>query len=319
MSFLIIIFAQKIIMDADLIIDDKEIRQHNAITEAKFSLTEVELNIYFMVLAQIQDDDPVGTLYNVYFQQIEEITGNKLNWSRTKKVAVNLLNKKMKFINPDTGRPVVSNLVASVELMEGGVQIELSKKLHKYLVGVKAYYTSYQLYCTLSLSSKYAKRLYMICSQWKNNEVSKIYDVDDLRDMFELEGAFERWTDFKNKVLEISRKQITEYTNLSVDYKAYKVGREYKQVQFFIKQGNPHQRIIDFNDETYQQSLKKIQKMSVLLDKFKLREDQVNTVVNRMDWGYVREKLKAIDERVKDKSKKPIDDIGAYTATVLGL
>jgi hypothetical protein len=38
--------------------EKKLIRQHNAITEARYELSALEKNIVYMLLAQLKDDDP---------------------------------------------------------------------------------------------------------------------------------------------------------------------------------------------------------------------------------------------------------------------
>lgn len=291
---------------------DLPVRQHNAITEAKFTLTEEELNIYFAMLAQITENDQPGMWYNVRFKDIEDITGNKINNLRAKRSAENLLSKTFRFINPETGRPVKAVLAASVEAFDGGVQIEISKKLHRFLVDVKKRYTSYQLYCALSLSSKYAKRIYMLCSQWKENEITRHYEVRELREMFEIEDKVVKWSDFKRYVIDTAVDQVNKYTDLNISCKAYKTGRIYTDIQFIVKRGNPHQRIIDFNEITFSKSLSKINKAAILKHDFKLADYQIDKIINRMDWEYVSEKLEKI------KEKRP-GNIGAYTARILGV
>lgn len=291
----------------------KEGKMPNFITEAQFSLKETQLDFFLFIMAKMSHDDPAGMLYNVYYDHIENITGKRVNRTLAKKSALEMLDKKFKFQNPRTGRTVHANLLASVEPFEGGVQFEFGKKIQEYMVMVKKQFTSYQLYSALSMSSKHAKRIYLLCSKWKENEISKVYPVEDLKEMLELEEGYDKWNDFKKRVLDVAVKQINEYSNIHISYNASKLMREYKFVQFFIKKGNPHQTTIDFSNTEFSEAVARINKIAILRE-YNLRDDQVEFILHNRNWKDVYEKLKKIDDARKEK---PIKNLGGYTASAL--
>lgn len=287
--------------------------QPNFITEAQFTLSEIQLDIFVFVLAQMTPDDPPGMVYNVFYEHIEKITDKRINRQKAKYRAIEMIGKKLRFKNPRTSRMIYAPMFASVEPFEGGIQIELSAKLQEHLAYIKSRFTSYQLYAALSMSSKYAKRIYMLCSQWKENEATRVYEIDDLREMLELEDKLIAWGVFKRDVLEKAVQQINEYSELQVRYKAEKAGRSYKWVQFIVKKGNPHQKTIDFSNTEYSKALERINKAATLKE-YKLRDDQIETILTHRDWKEVVAVLHKVEAKKKEGKVK---NLGAYVAKSL--
>jgi plasmid replication initiation protein len=287
--------------------------QPNFITEAQFTLSEIQLDIFVFVLAQMTSDDPPGMVYNVFYEHIEKIADRQIKRKNARIKAFEMIGKKLRFKNPRTGRMVYAPMFASVEPFEGGIQVELSAKLQEHLSFIKKRFTSYQLYAALSMSSKYAKRIYMLCSQWRENEATRVYDIDELREMLGLEDKLIAWKDFEKRVLEKAIEQINEYSELQVKYKAEKAGRSYKWVQFFVKKGNPHQRTIDFSNTEYSKALERINKMATLRE-YKLRDDQIETILTHRHWKDVVAVLHKVEARKKEGK---VQNLGAYVAKSL--
>jgi plasmid replication initiation protein len=200
--------------------------------------------------------------------------------------------------------------------------------MHPLLWELKKRYTSFQLYCALAMTSKFAKRIYLICSEWKNNltegqetAMSKTYTVDELRYMLGLSDPkgiepdqYKKWSDFKLNILDNSKKQINTYSDLRIGYKASKQGRSYQLIQFSIKKGNTHQLLIDFNQQDVKERLEQVNKKVILVERYKLSDKQAEIVVRRLETSAVREVLEAVNEAVKAGKVK---NIGAYTVSSL--
>jgi len=92
----------------------------------------------------------------------------------------------------------------------------------------------------LRLTSKYAKRIYQICSQWKDLGETKKYDLEDFRKMLGLiddkgNEKMKQVKELREKVLDIAVKQINEHTELQVSYKLEKRVRTFKNIIFTVK------------------------------------------------------------------------------------
>ena len=66
-------------------------------------------------------------------------------------------------------------------LGQGIIEIKLTEDITPYLFDLKENFTSYELASALRLTSKYAKRIYQYCSQWKDQGETKKYDIQDFK------------------------------------------------------------------------------------------------------------------------------------------
>jgi plasmid replication initiation protein len=125
-------------------------------------------------------------------------------------------------------------------LGQGIIEIKLTEDILPYLFDLKDNFTSYTLAAALRLNSKYAKRIYQLCSQWKNLGETKKYDLQDFKKMLSLlddkgNEKMERISVLREKVLDIAVKQINEHTELHISYKLEKRVRTFKNIVFTVK------------------------------------------------------------------------------------
>lgn len=88
-------------------------------------------------------------------------------------------------------------------------EIEVSKKLIPYLIGLSDKFTAYQLSVAMILKSKYSQRLYEICSEYKNMASGRFFlDISKLRGMLNIENEYKLYSGFKKNVLDKARDEI---------------------------------------------------------------------------------------------------------------
>jgi plasmid replication initiation protein len=125
-------------------------------------------------------------------------------------------------------------------LGQGIIEFDFTKHILPYLFDLKNNFTSFELAAALRLTSKYAKRIYPLCSQWKDLGETKKYDLQDLKKMLGLlddkgNERMKQLIDLRTNVLDVAMKQINEHTELHVSYKLEKVGRSFKNIVFTVK------------------------------------------------------------------------------------
>ncbi|MFC7671069.1 replication initiation protein [Hymenobacter humi] len=59
-----------------------EIRQHNAITTARYEMTACEMDIVFYLLSLLKKEDRVGTFYRVRVLDLQHLTGRQWNYQQ---------------------------------------------------------------------------------------------------------------------------------------------------------------------------------------------------------------------------------------------
>lgn len=216
-----------------------EIRQHNAFTNARYEYTELQMDLLFFLISNLRKEQKT-TLYKLNISELAEITGKKYHLSYLRKATEDMGNRMFEIETQEKYMQLW--LFRTVEYIKGTriIEIKLSEDILPYLFDLKKNFTTYELAAALRLKSKYAKRIYQFCSQWKDQGETKKYDIDEFKRMLGVldeKGVdkMPRASDFKASVLDISVKQINEYTELHIAYKLEKLGKAFKNIVFTVK------------------------------------------------------------------------------------
>jgi plasmid replication initiation protein len=98
-------------------------------------------------------------------------------------------------------------------------------------------FTKYELQQVSSLSSAYAIRLYELLIQWRSTGKTPIIELQEFRKKLGvLDNEYLRMAHLKERVLELSIKQINEHTDITVKYEQHKRGRSISGFSFNFKQ-----------------------------------------------------------------------------------
>ena len=227
--------------------DNKLIYQHNVITSGRYDYSACMLDILFMVLSGLE----VGKLeYNIHVQDIEAITGRKWNLKQLREATESIGSRMFEIETPESLEQLW--LFSRVKYLKGtgSFTVKLNDEATPYFFELKNNFTAMQLKSVLNCSSKYAKRLYGIACQWRSVG-SKRFEITELKKMLGLidkkgNEQFERISDFKKFVLDIARTQISENTDIELDYELKKRGREFYWVTLHINSQKFKQLEIDF-------------------------------------------------------------------------
>lgn len=232
-----------------------EIRQHNAITAARYDYSACQLDILFCLLSLLRKEDSPDMSYYIYVGDVERLTGRQWNYQQLKEATADMGSRMFEVENDNAYKQLW--MFQKVEYIKGQgcLEIALSKFIRPYLFELKDNFTSYQLHSALKLSSKYAKRIYQLASQWKNIGETKTYTLEELKLMLKLKDPngkqpeqFEKFSQFKARVLEIAMRQINDYTDLKISYKLIKQGKAFHSIRFYMKHQVPDQLPIPFDE-----------------------------------------------------------------------
>ena len=221
--------------------EDREVRIHNALTTARYEYTEMQSNIFLVLLSKLTKDG-LAAVYQLTVPEMEEMTGKKHNYKQLREATKAMMGRVHEMETVHNNREVFRQLVlfkrTDYILGTGIIEMEFNEYASPYLFDLKNNFTSFQLRAALSLTSKHAKRIYQICSQWKDTGETKKTTLLDLKKTLGLATDKEEYPDlamFKKKVLDVAVKQINEKTDLRIDYKLEKVGRAFKNIVFTVK------------------------------------------------------------------------------------
>jgi len=220
----------------------KIIKQHNAITEARYEMSALEKNIFYMLLAELKDDDPEEKKYYKLDLKVLErrCGGKKLTVPELVQAAEGLVFR-VYTITKENGGTLLTSLISSVTNIpeENCIEVGVGSMVRPYLLALKKDYTEFELDTALRLKSKYSKRMYEMLSQHK--KVGKfITSVEELKYRLALinsktgEDKYPGWGVFSKHILERPQKELNEQTDITFTYTLKKTARKYTDIEFTI-------------------------------------------------------------------------------------
>jgi hypothetical protein len=144
--------------------------------------------------------------------------------------------------------------LAHSEYIEGSGYVEVSfhAKLKPYLLGLKGYYTQYELEKIVNFKSIYAIRIFELLKkeQFKANDVGyfkRSFEYDELRVLLGIpKDEYTLFTNFKAKAIEIAVKDINANPDIKITQVDYpKTGRKVSHIVFHCEKAKQLQLDID--------------------------------------------------------------------------
>lgn len=231
---------------------EKRVMQHNAITSGRYDFTACQLDILFMLLASLSQNE---LNYKITAKDIELITGRTWNYAQLRKATEEIGSRMFEVdIKQDNGKMRYRQmwLFQQVDYLEGqgAFEVMISEPAKPYFFELKNTFTSIQLKSVLACSSKYAKRLYTIACQWRSigRQTFEISELKKMLGLIDKKGneQYVKVSQFKSKVLDVAKEQINANTDIKFDYKLHKKGRSYKVIEIFVDLSANLQMEIDF-------------------------------------------------------------------------
>ena len=290
------------------------LEEHNDLITAQYDMPASEQDIFALVLSQIKKEDPPEKRYRVLVKDIVAITQKQVDYTKVEKSAKKLLSRVCTIIR-DNGDPLYTSMISDAEHIRGSgyIEIGVSSKLRPYLVDLKANFTRYQLRMFGALRSKYSKRIYKMLSQFKNTGIMRI-SVEELKTRLKLldpktgREAFKTWTIFANKVLEVAKQEINEFTDIRCAFKAHKTKRKFTHLEFKIARVPLEQLEAKHGEDQTAAELRKR-----LIDQFKLSQWQAADIIIHVPEKEIRKTFHEISVQLSDRRVK---NIGGYAAKI---
>ena len=304
-----------------------EVRQHNAITTARYEYSELQLDIFLYLLSMLKKDQKDG-VYEIVIKDLSAMTGKEYKYGYLRKATGEMGSRMFEVSTSKSYQQLWMFQRVEYMIGQGRIEIEFTNPIKPYLFDLKDNFTSFQLYAALRLSSKYAKRIYAICSQWKDKGETQTFTLDEFKKMLILlddkgNEKFERLSDFKRFVLDESVKQINQHTDLEISYTLHKRGRSFHSVTFTVK-AQPLAVMLPVATQPLKAGAAPVgvsdsqyQNARLLLEKWNVkRADIVNQIMNSAD--LVQEVNKFAYELSTGKVKVE-KNVAGYLLTRLGL
>jgi plasmid replication initiation protein len=216
-----------------------EIRQHNALTNARYDYTELQLDVLFFLISKLRKEQK-GSVYDLSIKELSALTGKKYDYPYLRKATADM-GSRMFEVETERGYQQMWMFQHVLYVTgQGIIEVKLSEAILPFLFDLKDNFTSYGLAAALRLGSKYAKRIYQLCSQWKDLGETKKYDLQDFKRRLGLldEKGNEKMKqvgELRSYVLDPAVRQINEHTELHISYTLEKKGRAFKNIFFTVR------------------------------------------------------------------------------------
>ena len=301
---------------------EKKIKQHNTITSGRYDFSACQLDILFMLLANINDSDQDLKRYNIRVKDIELITGRSWNYQQVFDSNEDMLSRVFHIEESDGVRSIV--LFSEVKYLKGtgSFDMVINPSARNYFFELKNNFTLLELKSVLGCTSKYAKRLYSLACQWRGTG-GHTYNIGEFKEILGLKDPkgkekeqYRQIGQFKEKVLDIAKRQINDNTDIVFDYELLKLrGRSFDTIKLFCRLYKPQRQVeIDFN-----QDIEKQKKNGELLQKIAnikavgVRDDLAELWAVKYWKEFVEQKNNLLEAIAKGKI---IEDKPAYLAGI---
>lgn len=296
-----------------------EIWQDNALTIARYEMTETEKNLLYMVVSQVKPEDSESKAYQVSVKEMARITGSERLMAEAYKQAARRLMTRVFETTLSDGDALIAAFIASARFKKGTdiIEIELSRHVRPLYVDLNKKFTKVQLAAAISLNSTYAKRIYELLCMYKNMPDKTFRrSIVDLKAMLWVvdpktgKDSYPDWTNFERRILEVAAKEINGHTDLSFTYKPI----------YGDRPGRGRKPVVEVEFEVfYQAKPEPAQTTSMherLVKQFRLRVDQADRVLSSHSVETINRQLYDIQTKAASGG---VRNIGSYTAKVFGL
>lgn len=233
--------------------------QANALIEAHYKQTYTvqEMRTVLWLISEVHKEDFFSS--EKYVHKAIEITAKKYSeimgihvdnvYRDAEKIATSLGSKRFTIKTP-TGW-INLGWISSMEYKrgEGIIRVLIAPDLIPYITQLKQY-TSFCLENILNICSSHAIKLYQLLVQHKGIGERTI-ELDELRLMLGINGikSYAAYKSLKQRVIEISKREINDKTDFIISYSEIKKGRKVEAIQFKITQ-KPKEEEINNNSKT---------------------------------------------------------------------
>src|SRR5450830_368531 len=240
-------------------IDEKNlvVRQSNELIEASYKIASIgEGRLIRMLIAQITPNDEDFKTYRIGVSDFARFfglsKGSNSVYELIKKSADELAGRRI-MLEKD-GSWLRLNWLSYAEYKKGSghIEVRFDKALKPYLLGLKGYFTQYELENVVKFKSGYAMRLFELLKmeQFKADDkgyFKRSFEYEELRGVLGIDKKeYEFFKDFRVYVVQIAVKEINanpDITILQVDYP--KTGRKVSHIVFHCERARQTQLDLD--------------------------------------------------------------------------
>lgn len=225
-----------------------EIKQSNAMNEARYKLSMQEQRLILTIASMIKDEDTHTTEYSMTAKQLSKLWGISLEQTYKEADTITEALHSRTLTIRDTKAKYFrrSNWVHRSEYKNGVLTMRMHEDLAPHLFQLKKAFTVVQLETVLKMKSIYAIRIYELLKQYEKLE-ERTFTVHELREILVLEDKYPQYYDFKKKVILQAQKELAR-TDMAFEFTEDKKDtRSIQEITFtFAKKTDEEKELTEF-------------------------------------------------------------------------
>ena len=212
------------------------VKSNALIQRTRYSLNTQQQKIILYLISKIKPDDDELREYDFDLKEFCRVCGIEYNGKNYANIKDSILQLHAKAFWIETEN--VDTMVSWIEKArlykkDTRLQIRLDDDLKPFLLHLREQFTAYELSNILVMRSRYSIRLYEYLKSFLSLATITI-SVAELKELLECENEYNRWCDFKRRVLDTALKEINASTDLEITTEFVRQSRNIDKVIFNI-------------------------------------------------------------------------------------
>lgn len=218
--------------------------QSNDLIEAYYDneLTTLEHKFIRYVASKIKKNDsqfPDYTITVKEFAEVMNVKGNNYH-SQVKELADDLTRKRIK-IRSSNDKMGWFPWFSAIIYDNGTVHVSFNPIIKDYLISLDSRFTGYSFDDIKKLKSGYTVRVYELLKQYEKIGKRTI-ELDELKRMIGVGDKYPVYGNFKQRILNVAKKELEATGELYFSFKEVKQGRKTVAIDFNIHKKSPKQQ-----------------------------------------------------------------------------
>ena len=223
----------------------KIVVQHNALVNARFDLSTVEMRLFMAMLSRIGRDDSEFREMRIPLTEVVALSGRRPSSKDYQQVAGmcnQLVSRILHIERPNPARranrrnsdpdfdkiPLMA--YAKYRGEEGALHVRFNDEVMPYLLQLQRNFTKAQVVQLLKLKSPHSYRIYWLLKEYSAFGTRTIA-MDQLKALLNLEGQYKQFPLFRLRVLDRAQLELAK-TDLPFEYDLIRQGKGVSEIKF---------------------------------------------------------------------------------------
>lgn len=270
--------------------------KHNDLVESSYYLTYNQQKIMLYLISKIDNFNTEKDLFetfltiNITFPEILEILGkDPLPASKSKRhtyiieILRSLKNKNIEIKTEDKIRYTSWVLVVEYHKYNSNIKVCLDPELKDMLLFIKEKFTQYRLQDVIKFQCTHSFRIYELIKQYESIG-KRIITINEFKKYLGIPGKYQRYNQFKERVLNPSIEDINAFSDLSVQYTTKRINKVPQSITFHMESKNKQ---VEYAPSKLKALGISQDKQEAIIDRYqgfeKILEGKIEFILNRKD------------------------------------